>query len=87
MERYYALNPGKRRVPFVNVRALSNWLHTPLINEGGGKWGQGPVVENFAEGYKYGIVTTSSAVLSTLQLRCERTGAPPSACTYRIEYA
>ncbi len=102
MERYYALRTTRRRTPFVLVRGLSNWLHSPLINTGNGTWGQGPVVDNFAQGYEYAIATATSVVMSTLQLRCERgqyvsseasaaghghrPRPTPGSCTYTIPY-
>jgi hypothetical protein len=90
MERYYELETNRHRTPFVIVRGMSDWLHSPLVRAGKDIWLQGPVVENFAEGYKYAIVTASSAVLSTLQLRCVRgaTSPPPAGtCTYNISYS
>ncbi len=72
MERYYELDTTRRRTPYVIVRGMSDFLHPPLVKAGSGEWRSGTLIQNFAEGYKYAIVTASSAVLSTLQLRCER---------------
>eukprot|EP00878_Enallax_costatus_P008523 GHUV01008911.1.p1 GENE.GHUV01008911.1~~GHUV01008911.1.p1 ORF type:complete len:410 (+),score=61.73 GHUV01008911.1:192-1421(+) len=73
MQRYNSLSSTRRpnSIPYTYVRGMSDWVHRPLTYDPANKiWGQGPVLENIPEGYKYAITTASSVVLVTLQTRC-----------------
>lgn len=57
MERYNGLLSTRRNangpIPYTYVRGNSDWVHSPLTYDPATKtWGQGPLIENFEQGYK-----------------------------------
>jgi hypothetical protein len=88
LERYYAKRPSlKRRVPFTSVRGMSNQAVQPVARQSPGSpvWVNGEeVAEDFVNGYKYAISSSSSVVLSALQARCRAAGGGAGKCTYTV---
>lgn len=88
LQRYYAKRPDVPLVPFTVVRGQSNQLHEPVKKaKKGQNWVNYKTVdENISEGYKYGISTSATVVLSTLQARCVRGGGSTNLCTFLVPY-
>ncbi|GIL75443.1 hypothetical protein Vretimale_8072 [Volvox reticuliferus] len=71
LEKYHRLKTTTRRIPYTNVRTLSNWIHQPVGKKGEGQWEIfQEVPEDYVNGYAYAIATGSVTVLSLYQQRC-----------------
>ena len=85
MERYHSLN-GTKRIPYVNLRAMSNHLYGPL-KQVDGDWVAGaPIEEDYVSGYKYAIATSSTAVLGMYQQRCLAQHGNSKLCDFVVAY-
>jgi len=51
-QQYNSLSSTRRRIPYTFVRGASDWTYSPVVNQGGGLWLVGPVIEDFEESYK-----------------------------------
>ncbi|KAG2500711.1 hypothetical protein HYH03_001476 [Edaphochlamys debaryana] len=71
LEKYHRLDSTPRRIPYTNVRTLSNWIHHPVSQKSEGVWGiYQEVPEDYVNGYAYAIATGSATILSLYQQRC-----------------
>lgn len=85
MEKYNALD-GVNPIPYVNVRAMSNQLHGPLVRKGG-DWVYGtPIKEDYVSGYKYAIATSSTGVLNMYKRRCVAKHGSIDLCDFSVKY-
>ncbi len=78
---------GNAEVPYVFVRANSDYLYQPVQRaKSGSGWETvaNPPPANFSVSYRFAIGTSSSAVLTMLQLRCLQGSANnATACAYK----
>ncbi|EFJ50281.1 hypothetical protein VOLCADRAFT_89239 [Volvox carteri f. nagariensis] len=71
LEKYHRLSTTKRRIPYTNVRTLSNWVHQPVGKVAEGEWRvYQEVPEDYVNGYAYAIATGSATIMSLFQQRC-----------------
>ncbi|GLI61951.1 hypothetical protein VaNZ11_004513, partial [Volvox africanus] len=71
LEKYHRLKTTKRRIPYTNVRTLSNWIHHPVGKKAEGQWEIfQEVPEDYVNGYAYAIATGSVTILTLYQQRC-----------------
>ncbi|KAG2443695.1 hypothetical protein HXX76_002043 [Chlamydomonas incerta] len=76
LEKYHRLDSTPRRIPYTNVRTLSNWIHHPVGRKPGSSGAAGEweiyqeVPEDYVNGYAYAIATGSVTILSLFQQRC-----------------
>ncbi|KXZ49339.1 hypothetical protein GPECTOR_22g933 [Gonium pectorale] len=72
LEKYHRLDSTPRRIPYTNVRTLSNWIHHPVgKTKEDGVWSiYQEVPEDYVNGYAYAIATGSVTILSLFQRRC-----------------
>lgn len=77
---------GYDQVPYVFVRANSDYLYQPVQRaKSGNGWEtvDNPPQANNSVNYRFAIGTSSSAILTMLQLRCLRSaGNNATACAY-----
>ena len=86
MYKFSALS-GAPQIPFTVVRSNSDYLYKPVMYEGDGMWTAGePVSNDFINGYSFAIASSSAAVLSLFQARCQASRTSPS-CSIGIAYA
>lgn len=87
MEKYNRKESTERLIPYTNIRATSNWLHHPVGQVSPGLWEYNEdVPEDFTNGYRYAISSTSATVLTWLQSRCYAAAVPDVECTFDIPY-
>lgn len=75
------------QIPYVMIRAHSDYLQKPVVRTGNGMWETSPdaLPQNFEDGYPYAIATGSTAVLTMLQRRCHATnGVNNAICQYKL---
>lgn len=85
MEHYHALD-GVVPIPYANVRGMSNQLHGP-VRRRGNDWVYGePIEEDYVDGYKYAIATSSTAVLTMYRRRCLASGRDAKTCDFKVVY-
>ncbi|KAG2438952.1 hypothetical protein HYH02_010745 [Chlamydomonas schloesseri] len=76
LEKYHRLDSTPRRIPYTNVRTLSNWIHHPVGRKPGSSGASAEwdifqeVPEDYVNGYAYAIATGSVTILSLFQQRC-----------------
>ena len=75
------------QVPYTIVRTHSDILHDPIAYEGNGTWmtSSETLDQNFDDGFEFAIATGSTAVLTTLQRRCQAAnGVNATVCNYAL---
>ncbi len=75
------------QVPYTIVRTHSDFLHDPVESMGNGTWmtSTQTLDQNFEDGYAFAIATGSTAVLTTLQRRCQTAnGVNATICGYAL---